>query len=107
MLRRSPRPPVRWRPRPAKVAALGAAAFVGLFGFLGARVAIGDDPALSRAPKPTEHEDHGPSLVTAVESVANVFADEDDDEAEGDESSSGDGASRSADQNPSTGTSGG
>ena len=38
--------PVHWRPRARPLAAGVAAAFVGLSGFLGVRMATGNDPAL-------------------------------------------------------------
>ncbi len=40
------RPPVRWRPRPLPIATVGVVAFVGLSGFIGVRMAAGQDPAL-------------------------------------------------------------
>ena len=84
------KPPIRWRPRPLPIAAAGAAAFIGLTGFLGLRVAGGDDPALAGSPAATAQ--------VPADTAPSVTSD--------DTTSSGD-TSGQATENPSTGTSGG
>jgi hypothetical protein len=96
---------VRWRPRARPLAAGVAAAFVGLCGFLGVRVATGDDPAMgggsTRLPDasaqvaPRGHDDEVADGIGVVVDVGRaLFGEEDEEEA-----------SEDAPANPSTGTS--
>jgi len=96
------RSPVRWRPSIRKFAAAGVASFVVLTGFLGIRLAAGDDPALGdgrRAQAQTStQEPPEVSVRSVVSSLTSVIFDhEDGDDDDGESSSS----------NPSTGSSGG
>ncbi len=96
--------PVRWRPRATPLAAGVTAAFVGLCGFLGARVATGSDPALGagrRAAQPDASAQVAPRGEDELSDGIGVLVDVgralfgDDEEH-----------SRGAPANPSTGTSG-
>ncbi len=60
------RRPVQWRPRPLPIAAAGTAAFVGLTGFLGVRVAMGNDPALGGGTKTTTTKIATPADTTSA-----------------------------------------
>jgi len=104
-----PRRPIRWRPRARHIAAISATAFVALTGLLGARVAMGDDPAL-RAAKPAK-EEHSSFVSSAISTATGLLSDDvgsGDDGDGGDDRSSGSSPSWSGSApSPSTGTSGG
>jgi hypothetical protein len=97
--------PVRWRPRARPLAAGVAAAFVGLCGFLGVRVATGDDPALgtgrtagqpeasAQVAPPREDDEVTDGIGVLVDVGRALFGEEDEE------------GSRDAPANPSTGTS--
>ena len=98
--------PVRWRPRARPLAAGVTAAFVGLCGFLGVRVATGDDPALgtvrsagqpdgSAQAAPRKEEGEVADGIGVLLDVGRTLFGEEDEEG-----------SRDAPANPSTGTSG-
>lgn len=94
---RDQRSPVRWRPSIRKFAAAGVASFVVLTGFLGIRVAAGDDPALGDGQAQAKtREASEVSVSSVVSSLTDVIFS--DDEGDDDESSR---------SNPSTGSSGG
>ncbi len=96
--------PVRWRPRARPLAAGVAAAFVGLCGFLGVRMATGQDPALGgggRALQPDasakvvprgEDDELSQSIGVLVDVGRALFGEDEE-------------SSRGAPANPSTGTS--
>lgn len=96
--------PVRWRPRARPLAAGVAAAFVGLCGFLGVRMATGNDPALggrsalqpdaSAQVAPRGEDDELPEGIGVVVDVGRVLFGEEEEAA-----------SEDAPANPSTGTS--
>lgn len=96
------RSPVRWRPSIRRFAAAGVASFVVLTGFLGIRLAAGDDPALgdgraqAQAQAKTQ-EAPDLSVSSVVSSLSSVIFDHEDGDDDGESSSS----------NPSTGSSGG
>lgn len=103
---RDPRPPVRWRPSPRRLAALMAAAFVGISGFLGLRIATGEDPAVHQASvhgSAVATTSSGGSASSAVQSVISSVVSLVSD-GEGD-----DGAAKASTStaNPSTSSSGG
>lgn len=95
------RPPVRWRPSIRKFAAAGVASFVVLTGFLGIRLAAGDDPALGDGQAQAQakkEETPDVSVRSVVASLTDViFSDDEGDDDDGESSRS----------NPSTGSSGG
>jgi hypothetical protein len=97
--------PVRWRPRTPPLAAGVTAAFLGLCGFLGVRVATGDDPALgtvgsagerdaSAQVAPRRDDDEAADGIGVLVDVGRALFGEEDEEG-----------SRDAPANPSTGTS--
>ena len=112
--------PIRWRPRPHPIAAAGAAAFLGLTGFLGLRVAAGEDPALAGRSAATAQvqSDTAPSGDTSSSDASTPDVTSDDttssaDTASPDDTTAASGDTSSSDdtgqvtENPSTGTSGG
>ena len=95
---------MRWRPQAWPLVAGVAAAFVGLWGFLGVRMATGDDPALSgrSASRPDasaqvaprgEADEIADGIGVLVDVGRALFGEEEED-------------SEDAPDNPSTGTSG-
>jgi hypothetical protein len=97
--------PVRWRPRTPPLAAGVTAAFLGLCGFLGVRVATGDDPALrtvgsagerdaSAQVAPRRDDDEAADGIGVLVDVGRALFGEEDEEG-----------SRDTPANPSTGTS--
>jgi hypothetical protein len=97
--------PVRWRPRTPPLAAGVTAAFIGLCGFLGVRVATGDDPALrtvgsagerdaSAQVAPRRDDDEAADGIGVLVDVGRALFGEEDEEG-----------SRDTPANPSTGTS--
>jgi hypothetical protein len=96
---------VRWRPRTPPLAAGVTAAFLGLCGFLGVRVATGDDPALgtvgsagerdaSAQVAPRRDDDEAADGIGVLVDVGRALFGEEDEEG-----------SRDTPANPSTGTS--